>query len=198
MATGDVPPYHELLWPALQAVAELGGSASISEIVETVIKREGFSDAQQAVLHNDGPETYYRIQIPVSNDLAQSDQLDTVTVTIDWNASLGVGCLAFPVYYGLSDHVILTKSGNLVSASVKASSGGFTGFMFQASGSLHEYCTSGKLTFTFDPGLIIEPNSTALIYADVPKLINATTTHVQMQPEAKPIVKNGHIVADAT
>ncbi len=41
----------------LQAVAELGGSASISEIVETVIKREGFSDAQQAVLHNDGPET---------------------------------------------------------------------------------------------------------------------------------------------
>jgi len=57
MATGDVPPYHELLWPALQAVGELGGSASISEIVETVIKREGFSDAQQAVLHNDGPET---------------------------------------------------------------------------------------------------------------------------------------------
>jgi len=57
MAAGDAPPYHELLWPALQAVAELGGSASISEIVETVIKREGFSDAQQAVLHNDGPET---------------------------------------------------------------------------------------------------------------------------------------------
>src|SRR6516225_3635398 len=57
MAAGDVPPYHELLWPALQAVGELGGSASIGEIVETVIKREGFSDAQQAVLHNDGPET---------------------------------------------------------------------------------------------------------------------------------------------
>jgi restriction system protein len=57
MAAGDVPPYHELLLPALQAVGELGGSASISEIVETVIKHEGFSDAQQAVLHNDGPET---------------------------------------------------------------------------------------------------------------------------------------------
>ncbi len=57
MAARDVPPYHELLLPALQAVGELGGSASISEIVETVIKREGFSDAQQAVLHNDGPET---------------------------------------------------------------------------------------------------------------------------------------------
>src|SRR5262249_42063877 len=56
-AAGDVPPYHELLLPALQAVGELGGSASIGEIAETVIKREGFSDAQQAVLHNDGPET---------------------------------------------------------------------------------------------------------------------------------------------
>jgi restriction system protein len=57
MAAADIPLYHELLEPALQAVLELGGSASISEIVETVIRREGFSDAQQAVLHNDGPGT---------------------------------------------------------------------------------------------------------------------------------------------
>jgi restriction system protein len=57
MAAVDVPQYNEMLWPALQAVAELGGSASIGEIVETVIKREGFTDAQQAVLHNNGPET---------------------------------------------------------------------------------------------------------------------------------------------
>jgi restriction system protein len=57
MAAADVPQYHEMLWPTLQAVAELGGSASIGEIVETVIKREGFSNAQQAVLHNNGPET---------------------------------------------------------------------------------------------------------------------------------------------
>ena len=57
MAKANVPQYNEMLWPVLQAVAELGGSASIGEIVETVIKREGFSDAQQAVLHNNGPET---------------------------------------------------------------------------------------------------------------------------------------------
>ena len=57
MATADVPQYHELLWPTLQAVTELGGSASIGEIVEMVIKRQSFSDAQQALLHNDGPET---------------------------------------------------------------------------------------------------------------------------------------------
>ena len=57
MATADVPQYTEVLLPTLQAVAELGGSGSIGEIVETVIKREGFSNAQQAVLHNNGPET---------------------------------------------------------------------------------------------------------------------------------------------
>lgn len=57
MAKANVPQYNEMLWPVVQAVAELGGSASIGEIVETVVKREGFSDAQQAVLHNDGPET---------------------------------------------------------------------------------------------------------------------------------------------
>jgi len=57
MAKANVPQYHEMLWPVVQAVAELGGSASIGEIVETVVKREAFSDAQQAVLHNNGPET---------------------------------------------------------------------------------------------------------------------------------------------
>lgn len=53
----EVPRYHELLWPALLAISELGGSASISEMVDAVVKREDFSDDQQAVLHLDGPET---------------------------------------------------------------------------------------------------------------------------------------------
>jgi restriction system protein len=57
VSVADIPPYHELLWPTLQAVLELGGSASIGEIVETVIKGEGLSDGQQSVLHNDGPGT---------------------------------------------------------------------------------------------------------------------------------------------
>jgi len=57
VATIEVPQYHGLLWPALMAVSELGGSASIGEMVETVVKREGFTDEQQAVLHNEGPET---------------------------------------------------------------------------------------------------------------------------------------------
>jgi len=56
MAVVDIPQHHELLWPTMQAVAELGGTASISEIVETVLRREGFSDDQQAVLHNNATD----------------------------------------------------------------------------------------------------------------------------------------------
>lgn len=53
----DVPPYQELAWPILRAVRDLGGSASISEIVETVVKSEGFSEEAQTALHDDGPQT---------------------------------------------------------------------------------------------------------------------------------------------
>ena len=53
-----LPRYHEYMLPTLQAVAELGGSASISEIVEAVIRRQGFTEGQQGVLHNDGPEAH--------------------------------------------------------------------------------------------------------------------------------------------
>jgi restriction system protein len=53
----DLPQYPDLLWTTLRAVGELGGSASISEIAESVIKRESFSDEQQAVLHLNGPQT---------------------------------------------------------------------------------------------------------------------------------------------
>lgn len=55
--TRPVPPYQELLWPTLVAVRELGGSGSIDEIVERVLKDGDFTDEQQAVLHGDGPQT---------------------------------------------------------------------------------------------------------------------------------------------
>lgn len=57
MVETEIAPYHELLAPALQAVFRLGGSASINEIVESVVKCESVSDEQQAVLHNQGPQT---------------------------------------------------------------------------------------------------------------------------------------------
>src|SRR5579859_5788873 len=108
MAAGEVPQYHELLWPALQALAELGGSASIGEIVETVIKRESFTDDQQAVLHNDGPEMAMRpdgFERLASRLLREAD-FDSVNVTgksgdggIDGLGVYRLGLVSFPVFF---------------------------------------------------------------------------------------------------
>ena len=84
MAKAIVPQYNEMLWPVLQAVAELGGSASIGEIVETVIKREGFSEAQQAVLHNDGPETEIGYRLAWARTYLKAMELLTNSTRAVW------------------------------------------------------------------------------------------------------------------
>lgn len=53
----DLPSYKDLLWPTLQAVRNLGDSASIEEIVEEVPRQQHFSEEQQAVLHGKGSQT---------------------------------------------------------------------------------------------------------------------------------------------
>lgn len=53
----DVPAYQDLLWPAVQAMRELGDSGSIDEIIEKVLEQENVSETQQSVLHGDGPGT---------------------------------------------------------------------------------------------------------------------------------------------
>lgn len=52
-----VPPYQDLLWPAVLAMRDLGDSGSIDEITERVLERQDYSEEQQAVLHGDGPGT---------------------------------------------------------------------------------------------------------------------------------------------
>lgn len=58
-----MPIYHELLWPTLKAIQELGGSSRIQELNEKVIDSEGFSEEQQAVPHGSGrqSEIEYRL-----------------------------------------------------------------------------------------------------------------------------------------
>jgi restriction system protein len=41
--TVAVPPYTDMLWPALQALIALGGSASIAELDAAVIDRAALS-----------------------------------------------------------------------------------------------------------------------------------------------------------
>jgi len=57
MVAPTLPTHRELLWPTLQVVRQLGGSAANEEIPEAVIALVGFDDAQRAVLHKSGPRT---------------------------------------------------------------------------------------------------------------------------------------------
>lgn len=93
----EIPQYKELLWPTLQATYQMGGSASISEIVEGVIKHEGFSDAQQAVLHNDGPTTEIGYRIAWARSYLKAMGLLTNSARGVWALTDdGVGLLTDP------------------------------------------------------------------------------------------------------
>ena len=59
-----IPQYHELMWPALQATKELGGSATVREMNERAMASAGITEEQQAVPHGeDGrmSEVEYRL-----------------------------------------------------------------------------------------------------------------------------------------
>ena len=61
-----MPSIKELMWPVLEGLRVLGGSAHISEINEKVVEIAGFSEEQQAVPHKpdtqgSGSEIEYRI-----------------------------------------------------------------------------------------------------------------------------------------
>lgn len=53
----ELPKYNDFHWPMVVALRKLGGSATIEELNSQVIRDEGFTEDQQAVLHKDGPMT---------------------------------------------------------------------------------------------------------------------------------------------
>ncbi|WP_242676636.1 restriction endonuclease [Rhodococcus sp. ABRD24] len=59
----QLPPYTDLLWPTLQALIALGGSASNNELDSAVVERQEWSPELQGILHGDGPgtEVEYRL-----------------------------------------------------------------------------------------------------------------------------------------
>ena len=50
----EAPKYHELLWPTLKALKELGGSASNQELVDKIIELENYPEEIQQIPHTDG------------------------------------------------------------------------------------------------------------------------------------------------
>lgn len=53
----EIPAYHQMLWPTLQALIQMGGSGTVQEIMDRVTSIEQYSEAQQKVIHGDGPNT---------------------------------------------------------------------------------------------------------------------------------------------
>lgn len=49
-----IPNQFELMWPSIEALRASGGSATISEIADEVIRSEGFTEHQQAIKRKPG------------------------------------------------------------------------------------------------------------------------------------------------
>lgn len=59
----EIPPYDKMFWPTLQAIKQLGDSGSKQEIEDRAIELAGYSEAQQSILHGDGPQTEIRYRL---------------------------------------------------------------------------------------------------------------------------------------
>lgn len=62
MACSEVPKIGELYWPTLKALEQLGGSATIEELAETIAKNLDLTEEALEIVHKEGPITklYYR------------------------------------------------------------------------------------------------------------------------------------------
>ncbi len=56
-ATVEVPSFDELMWPALQALKAMGGSATNEELLAEVIQLQAYSPEVQAIQHTDNRQT---------------------------------------------------------------------------------------------------------------------------------------------
>jgi restriction system protein len=52
--TTEIPSQFDLMWPTVEALRLSGGSATISEIADEVIRSEGFTEEQQAIKRKPG------------------------------------------------------------------------------------------------------------------------------------------------
>ena len=57
----SIPPYQKLMWPTLEALKAIGGSATVQEIYEKVVEMERFTEEQQKVAYGNRPTIAYRL-----------------------------------------------------------------------------------------------------------------------------------------
>lgn len=80
-----LPRVDQLVDPVLRAVGDLGGSGSVGEILDMVVKREGFTDEQQAVMHGEGPETELAYRLGWARTTLKREGLLTNSVRGVWS-----------------------------------------------------------------------------------------------------------------
>lgn len=59
----EVPPYHQMFWPTLLAIKSLGNSGTNQEIDDRAIEIAAYTEAQQAIVHGDGPKSEIRYRM---------------------------------------------------------------------------------------------------------------------------------------
>lgn len=73
MASGAaVPPAHSFAWTIVQALRELGGSGSVSEINERCVKLRKLTEEQQSIPHHPGSRTEVEYRLAWARTLAKN------------------------------------------------------------------------------------------------------------------------------
>ena len=80
----EVPPYHTFFGPVIQALKDLGGSASNQEIYEKVTENLNVSDEILDILHNDGPMTKVEYRLRWTQTYLKKDGAITNTTKGIW------------------------------------------------------------------------------------------------------------------
>jgi restriction system protein len=57
----SIPPFQKLMWPTLEALKTIGGSATVQELYEKVVEMERFTEEQQKVAYGRRPTIAYRL-----------------------------------------------------------------------------------------------------------------------------------------
>jgi hypothetical protein len=122
---------------------------------------------------------YVRILLPVSNNIARDQELNQISLTIDWTGN--ILCYGPPTFsFRLSSNLYVDeKTGSVSGGSVVAESGTAAGFSVPVTGNAQGFCNNGELILDFiPPALVLEKSSTTVISIDVPKRIEISyVTH---------------------
>ncbi len=93
----EIPPYDKMFWPTLQAIKQLGDSGSKQEIEDRAIELAGYSEAQQSILHGDGPQTEIRYRLAWARTyLKKVEALTAVLRVIDPRGNSRSGGTSLP------------------------------------------------------------------------------------------------------